>query len=80
MSDNLSPKTVDSHINLLIEVIEKNEHIVIGSLIEEPMKKPYAFNSRVLIAKDINFLEAIRKDMGGELIITNKIGPFLYFD
>ena len=80
MSDNLSPKTVDSHINLLIEVIDKNEHIIVGSSIEEPMIKPYAFNSRVVIAKDINFLEAIRKDMGGELIITSKIGPFLYFD
>ena len=80
MSDNLSPKTVDSHINLLIEVIDKNEHIIVGTSKEEAMIKPYAFNSRVVIAKDINFLEAIRKDIGGELIITKNIGPFLYFD
>ena len=80
MSDNLSPKTIDSHINLLIEVIDKNEHIIVGSSNEKTMIKPYAFNSRVVIAKDINFLEAIRKDMGGELIITKNIGPFLYFD
>jgi hypothetical protein len=80
MSDNLSPKTVDTHINLLIEVIEKNEHIIVGFSNVKIIKKPYAFNSRLVIAKDINFLEAVRKEMGGELIITKNIGPFLYFD
>ena len=79
MSDNMTPKTFDSHINLLMEVIEKNEHIIAGSSSDEKMK-PYAFNSRVVIAKDINFLEAVRKEIGGELIICKNIGPFLYFD
>jgi hypothetical protein len=79
MSDNLAPNSVGFHINLLIEVIDKNEHLILGTSNEETIKKQYAFNSRVVIAKDINFLEAIRKDMGGEIIITKNIGPFLYF-
>jgi hypothetical protein len=80
MSDNLNTKKNDTHINLLIEVIEKNKHIILGSSNEIAMKKLYSFNSRVVIAKDTNFLEAVRKEMGGELINSKNIGPFLYFD
>lgn len=80
MSYNLKPITDKGHINLLLEVIEKNEHIIEASAGKKTVKKLYAFNSHVVIAQDVNFLEAIRKDMGGELIFSKNIGPFLYFD
>lgn len=68
------------HIDLLIEVIRKNEHLIVEPSDNATRKKTYAFNSRVIMADNIDFLEAIRKDMGGELIISKNIGSFLYFD
>jgi hypothetical protein len=80
MINNFSLKAEEAHINLLIDVVRKNEHLITKLSDNELNKKTYAFSSRVVISKDINFLEAVHKEMGGEIISNKTIGPFLYFD
>ena len=80
MKDNLHSKITGTHINKLLEVIEKNKYLISDVKNDETLRKTYAYNSRVVIAENIDFLEAIHNDMGGELIISTQIGPFLFFE
>jgi hypothetical protein len=67
------------HLDMLFKVIQKNEHLIADPTNNVGMKT-YQYNSRLVIANNIEFLEAIRKEMGGELINTKSLGTFLYFD
>jgi sporulation protein YlmC with PRC-barrel domain len=80
MTNNLSLKTEEAHINLLIDVIRKNGHIISKLSDNELHQKTYAFSSRVVFSKNIDFLEAVHKEMDGEIISNKTIGPFLYID
>jgi hypothetical protein len=72
-------KPTEGHIDLLIEVIKKNEHLVNNELNRSTGKMAYDFTSKVVISESIDFLEAIRKDISGEIINNKSIGSFLYF-
>ena len=71
--------STENRIDVLLEVIRKNEHLLESSNVGVKKKK-YDYSSRLVIADNVEFLEAIRKEMGGELIINKSIGNFLYFD
>jgi hypothetical protein len=77
---NLPSNIRVDHIDKLLKVIEKNKHMIIEREEDATLKKTYAFNSRVVIAENIDFLEAIHSDMGGELITSSPTGPFLFFE
>ncbi len=77
--ETIITKPAEEHIDLLIEVIRKNEHIANNNVKSSTGKKAYDFTSKVVISESIDFLEAIRKDIGGEIINNKTIGSFLYF-
>ena len=72
--------TTDNRIDMLIDVMRRNEHFITSSSNEEKGKKKYGFNSHVVISESIDFLEAIRREIGGEILSSKSIGPFLYFE
>jgi len=69
---------IDDRIDLLLEVIREKEKIFIDTSKDEKGKKTYDFNSRVVISESLEFLEAIRNEVGGEIINSKTIGAFLY--
>ena len=77
MTSTLTPQTQE-HIDLLLEVIRKNEYLLSKSN-KELEKKLYNYTSRAVISDNLDFLEAIWKEMGGEIINDKSIGSFLYF-
>jgi hypothetical protein len=68
----------ENRIDLLLEVIREKKRLFIDSSKNENGKKTYNFNSHVVISESIDFLEAIRKEVGGEIINSKTIGAFLY--
>jgi hypothetical protein len=79
MKTTLSPN-IENRLDLLREVIQKNKNIITSTTDAEAGKKTYCYNSRVVISESIDFLEAIRKELGGEIINSKAIGAFLYLD
>jgi flagellar biosynthesis chaperone FliJ len=79
MSNN-TKINIQDHIDTLHKVIQKNEHLIESTPNEKGERKAYEYSSRMVLSKNIEFLEAIRKEMGGELINTQSLGTFLYFD
>jgi len=75
-----SPAFSEDRLDVLFDVIRKHKHIIIASSNDKTGKKTLGFNSHVVISESIDFLEAIRKKMGGEIINNKTIGAFLYFD
>ena len=65
---------VDNRIDLLIDSIKRNEHFI-----NDSTPKAYNFNSRMVICNNLDFLQAIRSDIGGEIIHNKTIGTYLYF-
>lgn len=57
----------------VIESIQKNYYLL------EKSNNYYKFNNRLLISNSNEFLNAVKSDIGGELIVDTAIGPFLYF-
>lgn len=57
----------------VIGSIQKNFHLIEGS------GNFYKFNNRVLLSNCSEFLNAVKSDIGGELIVDSSIGSFLYF-
>ena len=57
----------------VIDSIQKNYYLL------EKNNNHYKFNNRLLLSDSPEFLNAVRADIGGELIIDNSIGAFLYF-
>lgn len=57
----------------VIDSIQKNHYLI------ETGNSFYKFNNRLLLSNSREFLDAVKSDIGGELIIDNNIGPFLYF-
>lgn len=37
------------------------------------------FNSRIILSDCVAFLEAVKNDIGGEIIEDSTLGPFLYY-
>lgn len=57
----------------VIGSIQKNHYIL------EMTDSFYKFNNRLLLSNNQEFLNAVKNDIGGELVIDKAIGPFLYF-
>lgn len=57
----------------VIDSIQKHYYLL------EKNNNHYKFNNRLLLSDSPEFLKAVRADIGGELIIDNSIGAFLYF-
>ena len=72
--------STDEHIDLLLKVIAEKEHLLEQTKINGVIKKTYDFKSKLVISDNIVFLDAIRKEIGGELIVIKTVGSFLYFD
>jgi len=65
------------HIDLLLEVIKKYEHLLTKN---QDGVDSCNFSSRAVISKNIEFLKAIQNEMGGEIFIDKNIGSFLHFE
>lgn len=61
--------------DLLIESIQKNIH----HIQDGEDSKFYKFNNRMLLSNSKEFLNAVKTDLGGEIIQDSAIGSFLYF-
>lgn len=65
--------------NDVMESIQRNYYIL-----DESSKtingQYYKYNNRILLSNNQQFLEAVKNDIGGELILDSAIGPFLVFD
>ncbi len=57
----------------VIGSIQRNHYIL------ETTDSFYKFNNRLLLSNNQDFLNAVKTDIGGELVIDKAIGPFLYF-
>jgi hypothetical protein len=57
----------------VIESIQKNFYLLEGS------NNYYKFNNRLLLSNSQEFLEAVKSDIGGEMVEDKAIGSFLYF-
>lgn len=57
----------------VIGSIQKNHYIL------ETTDSFYKFNNRLLLSNNQEFLNAVKNDIGGDLVIDKAIGPFLYF-
>jgi hypothetical protein len=69
------PINITEDYDLLIESIQRNIHHIQDS----QESKFYKFNNRMLLSNSIEFLDAVKYDMGGEIIQDSAIGSFLYF-
>lgn len=60
--------------------IKKNLHLLnVSNPDEIDIDSLVAFNNRIVLSACMEFLEAVRKDVGGEIIEDSYIGSFLYF-
>ena len=61
-------------------VIKKNIHLLKEDNHEDlDIRSLVSFNSRLVIADSRLFLEALRNELGGEIIVDSSIGSFLYY-
>jgi hypothetical protein len=64
----------------LTESVEKNLHFLNRCNPKEiDINSLISFNNRLLISDCKVFLEAVKKEIGGEIIEDSKIGSFLYY-
>jgi hypothetical protein len=73
-----SVKSVDEY-NLVLESIQKNYYILESNNSNKNERQYYKYNNRILLSNSKEFLDAVKKDIGGEIILDTAIGPFLFF-
>lgn len=69
------PLNITEDYDQIIESIQKNYHFIQDS----QDSKYYKFNNRMLLSNSKEFLDAVKSDLGGEIIQDSAIGAFLYF-
>jgi hypothetical protein len=61
--------------------VKKNLYLLDPSGVDsDPQKLLVGFNDKVIISENMAFLEAIKKDVGGDIIDDDVLGRFLYID
>lgn len=61
-------------------VVKKNIHLLKeGNPENIDIRSLVSFNNRLVIANSKLFLEAMRSELGGEIIVDSSIGSFLYY-
>ncbi len=60
-------------------VVKKNIHVLRESNPDIDIRSLVAFNNRLIISQSKIFLEAVKSEIGGEIIEDSKIGTFLYY-
>jgi hypothetical protein len=67
-------------IDRVHESVKRNIYLLTGSNDEETdIDSLIKFNNRLIISNNVNFLEAVKNDIGGEILEDSNIGPFLYY-
>jgi len=62
------------------ESVKKNLHFLNEFDVDETdISKLVGFNSRVILSRSKPFLEAVKRDIGGEILEDSIIGTFLYY-
>jgi len=62
------------------ESVKKNLHLLNECNPEEiDIQTLVGFNNRIVLSDCKAFLEAVKSEIGGEIIEDSKIGPFLYY-
>lgn len=75
-----NPEDILSRCHQVTESVKRNLH-----LLENTNPKTVeifslvSFNSRIVLSGQKDFLEAVKKEIGGEIIDDTTIGPFLYY-
>lgn len=65
--------------NAVIDSIQKNYFILEDNTSNKNGNQYYKFNNRILLSNNREFLDAVKSDIGGEVILDSSIGPFLFF-
>lgn len=62
------------------EIVKKNLYLLKeGNTDDIDFRSLVAFNNRLVISESKSFLEALKRELGGEIIEDSKIGTFLYY-
>jgi hypothetical protein len=62
----------------LSKSVEKNIHLLDNLKPEHYKNRKVGYNDHIVISDSVKFLEAVRNDVGGEIIRDPKLGTFLY--
>jgi hypothetical protein len=74
---NSLPLNIIDRVN---ESVKRNFYLLTGSKDEETdIDSLIKFNNRLIISNNLDFLEAVKKDIGGEILEDSNIGSFLYY-
>ena len=76
------PQPVDmvEKVHQVTESVKKNLHFLTESNPDVvDISSLVGFNKRIVLSDCKPFLEAIKKEIGGEILEDSKIGPFLYY-
>ena len=69
-----------NHYHYIGTVVKKNLRLLTESNSGDlDIKSLVAFNNHLIISESKLFLEAVKSDLGGEIIEDSKIGTFLYY-
>jgi len=64
----------------VIESILKNIHLLdCNTSTEKDYGYKFGFNSHIIISECLEFLKAVSRDIGGEILIDSIVGHFLYY-
>ena len=64
----------------LSKSIEKNIHLLDKTTAEHSKSPKTGYSKHVVMSDCIEFLEAIKNDVGGEIIQDSELGTFLYLE
>jgi hypothetical protein len=74
------PDDILDKCHLVTASVKKNLHLLnVCSPEEFDIESLVGFNNRIVLSDSKAFLEAVRSDIGGEIIEDSEIGPFLYY-
>ncbi|MDP4209758.1 MAG: hypothetical protein Q8928_13175 [Bacteroidota bacterium] len=76
----MSPKTIDSfqRLRVVAQSVKKNSYLL--QPVPSNIQNFVGINGRLILSNNLEFLEAVRDDIGGEIIFDNVIGTFLYYN
>jgi hypothetical protein len=69
---------IDDIVLKVSESIERNFHILENSKVD--YKNKISYNGNLLLSDCMEFLEAVKNEIGGEIIKDPAIGTFLYYN
>jgi hypothetical protein len=76
----MTTKSIDRFrkIQVVAESVKKNSHLL--QPIPTTEQSIVGVNGRLILSNNLKFLEAVKNDVGGEIISDNIIGSFLYYN